>query len=132
MVFNLKKFDKKKGKKEVYDVDRDGRKLKVIIGLGENGEITQVMEKPNFEGASGSETVSGAHIFLANPEWNHVDYYTVGSKIGVEKTPERTFSYGENEEFWSAPKKRQEEDNQLKLPLKATNLTAKRKIKKSH
>ncbi|OIO43171.1 hypothetical protein AUJ64_02770 [Candidatus Pacearchaeota archaeon CG1_02_39_14] len=103
MVFNFKKFGGRKGKKKVYDVDRDGRKLKVIVYLGENGEVMQVMEKPDFKATNKKAYLSGAHIISMSPEQNHVDSYKDGIKVGVEKTPDRTFQYGEDGAFWKTP-----------------------------
>jgi hypothetical protein len=88
---------KKKGKYSKYPMEKNGIPFYLLIEHGEDGNIKQLFEKPNYKlmniNNRDSLLVSGAHIIPFNPERNHVDFYKNGEKVEVEKTPNQTFQY---------------------------------------
>ena len=84
---------KKKGKWTIYDLEKNGQPFKLLVECQEDGEIKQIIEKPNFKEIKGDLFLSGSHLVMGNPERNHLDYFQGEKKIKMEKTPNQTFNY---------------------------------------
>ena len=52
----------------------------VIIEEDQEGNVRQLMEKPNFKFISPEIHCSGAHIIVDNPKENHYDHYKNGEQ----------------------------------------------------
>jgi hypothetical protein len=74
-------------KKEIYDSELNGLPFKTIIRFKENGEILDVMDKPNKKLFKEDLHLSGTHLIADKPEENHYDHYE-GKKEWIEKTSE--------------------------------------------
>jgi len=70
-------------KKQVKDIIKNGRKFKLITLYGLDGNISSVMEKPNYKEFDSDVLASGAHVF-ANPEQNHCDFFQSGVPVFKE------------------------------------------------
>lgn len=72
-----------KKKKEIFNIVKNGLDFKLIVSRGKNGNILNVMEKPNVRTWTQSDfniATSGAHVF-ANPEFNHCDFFQSGALV---------------------------------------------------
>lgn len=62
-------------KKKIYDSEINGIPFKTIIRFKEDGEIIDVMNKPNKKLFTEDLHISGTHLVVDKPEENHYDHY---------------------------------------------------------
>jgi len=88
MSKNIKFYPNGQKKKEVREMIKNSHDFKLIIGYNPDGNINNVMEKPNLSKLNQNIMVSGAHVF-AIPEHNHCDFFQSGVTVCKEypKTP---------------------------------------------
>ncbi len=80
-------FVKKKRNYLRYQIDLWGNPFYILVEKDEEGNVKQMMEKPNFkEIKKGVTIVSGMHIIPNHPERNHIDCYENGKKIRMEES----------------------------------------------
>ena len=96
MIEDIQFLRMEKGK-EIYNANIWGNPFRIIIKKDKEGNIEQIFEKPNFnEIGAGIILLSGMHIFMGHPEWNHIDWYVNHEKLEVENTNMIPFWLKEN------------------------------------
>lgn len=85
-----------KKKKEVLDMTKNGKDFKLILNYNLDGNIHNVMEKPNYKTLDPSILASGAHVFL-DSRCNHCDFFQSGALVFKEYPEVRgSTNYGYN------------------------------------
>ncbi len=80
---NVKFYRNGKRKKEVRDMTKNGHDFKLIVKYNSNGNIDNLMEKPNLKTLNSNILASGAHVF-SNPKFNHCDFFQSGALVFKE------------------------------------------------
>jgi len=80
---NVKFYRNGKKKKEVHNIIKNGNDFKLIVKYNSDGNIDNLMEKPNLKILNPDILASGAHVFV-NPEHNHCDFFQSGALIFKE------------------------------------------------
>ncbi|MCK4647318.1 hypothetical protein KAT24_00095 [Candidatus Pacearchaeota archaeon] len=70
--------------KKEYDSEINGIPFKTIIRTKQNGEIIDVMNKPNKKLFTEDLHISGTHLVADKPEENHYDHFE-GDKKWIER-----------------------------------------------
>lgn len=90
MTINLKNGEilegKKKGKYLKCPITKDGNSFYLFVEYGDDGNIKQIFEKPNFKEIEEAIHTSGCHIIVDFPQRDHYDHYKDGKKWEEKKT----------------------------------------------
>lgn len=88
-----KNFVEKHGKYLRFSLEKEGIPFYILVEYGKDGNIKQIMEKPNFKEMKEQIHISGLHVIIDFPERNHYDHYEKGKEWKEKKTDS-------NETYW--------------------------------